>query len=49
MKLGITKTPKVPAVMFRVAEFCLITDQGPSPWSEETGESVHHQRNTAEV
>ena len=42
MKLGITVTPKVNAVIFHVAEFCTMTGRGLGPWSEQTGESVHH-------
>ena len=42
LKLGISVTPKVHAVFFHVSEFCLMTGQGLSPWSEQTGESVHH-------
>ena len=42
MKLGITVTPKVHAVMFHIAEFCLMTGRGLGPWSEQTRESVHH-------
>ena len=42
MKLGITVTPKVHAVMFDIAEFCSMTGWGLGPWSEQTGESVHH-------
>ena len=42
MKMVITVTPKVHAVMFHIAEFCLMTGQGLYPWSEQTGKSVHH-------
>ena len=42
MKLGITVTPKVYAVMFHIAEFCLMTGRGLGLWSEQTRESVHH-------
>ena len=42
LKLGISVTPKVHAVFFHVAEFCLLTGQGLGPWSEQAGESVHH-------
>ena len=42
LKLGISVTPKVHAVFFHVTEFCLMTGQGLGPWSEQTGESVHH-------
>ena len=42
LKLGITVTPKVHAVIFHVAEFCQMTGQGLGPWSEQAGESVHH-------
>ena len=42
LKLGISVTPKVHAVLFHVAEFCLLTGQGLCPWSEQAGESVHH-------
>lgn len=42
MKLKISVTPKVHAVFFHVAEFCLMTGQGLSPWGEQAGESVHH-------
>ena len=45
LKLGISVTPKVHAVFFHVAEFCLMTGQGLGPWSEQTGESVHHDFN----
>ena len=42
MKLCITVTLKLHAVMFHVAEFCLMMGQGLSPWIEQTGESIHH-------
>ena len=42
LKLGISVTPKVHAVFFHVAEFCLLTGKGLGPWSEQAGESVHH-------
>ena len=42
LKLGISVTPKVHAVFFHVAEFCLLTGQGLGPWREQAGESVHH-------
>ena len=42
MKLGITVTLKVHAVMFHIIEFCLMTGRELGPWSEETGKSVHH-------
>ena len=42
MRLGITVTPKVHAVMYHVGEFCILTGMGLAPWSVQTGESVHH-------
>ena len=42
MKLSVTLTPKLHAVMFHVAEFCLMMGQGLGPWIEQTEESVHH-------
>ena len=42
MKLGISVTSKVHAVIFHIAEFCEMTGRGLGPWSEQTGESVHH-------
>ena len=42
MKLGISVTPEVHAVIFHIAEFCEMTGQGLGPWSEQTGESIHH-------
>ena len=41
-RLGINITPKIHAVVFHVAEFCAITGRGLAPWSEQTGESLHH-------
>ena len=41
MKLGISVTPKVHAVIHHVGEFCVMTGRGLGPWSEQTGESVH--------
>ena len=43
MKLGISITPKVHAVMFHVQEFCDFTGMGLGPWSEQTVESLHHE------
>ena len=45
MMLGINVTPKVHAVMHHVGEFCAITGCGLGPWSEQCGESVHHDFN----
>ena len=45
MRLGISVTPKVHAVMYHVGEFCALTGMGLAPWSEQTGESVHHDFN----
>ena len=42
MKLGISLIPKIHTAIFHIIEFCKITGQGPGPWSEQTGESVHH-------
>ena len=42
INLGISIAPKVHVVMFHIAEFCKITGQGLGPWSEQSGESVHH-------
>ena len=41
-RLGINITPKVHAVVFHVAEFCSFTGRGLAPWSEQTGEALHH-------
>ena len=40
MKLRITLASNVHAVMFHIAEFCLMTGQELGPWIEQTGESV---------
>ena len=45
MKLGISVTPKVHAVMHHVDDFCEMTGRGLGSWSEQTGESVHHDIN----
>ena len=42
LKLGISITPKVHAVMYHVEEFCNLSGRGLGPWSEQAGESVHH-------
>ena len=42
MKLGITVTSKVHAVMLHIAKFCLMTGWGLGPWNKQTGKSVHH-------
>ena len=42
MKLVISVIPKIHTVIFHIIEFCKITGRGPGPWSEQTGESVHH-------
>ena len=42
IKLGITVTPKVHAVIIHVAEFILMIDRELGPWSEQTVENVHH-------
>ena len=41
MKLGVTVTPKVHAIMFHVAEFYLMMGRKLGPWSEQTEESIH--------
>ena len=28
--------------MYHIEEFCSLTDHGLAPWSEQTGESIHH-------
>ena len=45
MALKINVTPKVHAVMHHVGEFCSMTGRGLAPWSEQAGESVHHDFN----
>ena len=45
MKLNISVTPKIHAVMYHIAEFCQMTGRGLGPWSEQAGESVHHDFN----
>ena len=42
MKLGISATPKIHTVIFHIIELCKIAGWGLGPWSEQTGESVHH-------
>ena len=41
-RLGISVTPKVHAVIYHIPEFCELMGRGLGPWSEQTGESVHH-------
>lgn len=43
--LGISVTPKVHAVMYHISEFCMMTQRGLGAWSEQCGESVHHDFN----
>ena len=45
MKLNISVTPKIHAVMYHIAEFCQMAGRGLGPWSEQAGESVHHDFN----
>ena len=45
MKLNISVTPKIHAVMYHIAEFCQMTGRGLDPWNEQAGESVHHDFN----
>ena len=35
-------SPKLHALVYHVGEFCLLTGRGVGPWSEQTGESIHH-------
>ena len=42
MELGISVTLTIYTAMFHIIEFCKITGRGLRPWSEQTGESVHH-------
>ena len=43
LDLKINVTPKIHAVMHHVSEFCSLTGgRGLGPWSEQTGESIHH-------
>ena len=41
-RLGISVTPKVHTVIYHIPEFCELTGRGLGPWSEQTGESLHH-------
>ena len=43
LKLGISVTPKVHAVMHHVAEFCTFSGTGLGPYSEQTSEALHHE------
>ena len=45
MDLGVSVTPKVPAVMYHIEEFCEMKGMGLAPWSEQTSESLHHDFN----
>ena len=45
MKLNRSVTPKIHAVMYHIAELCQMTGRGLGPWSEQAGESVHHDFN----
>ena len=42
LELKISVTPKIHAVMHHVSEFCRLTGRGLGPWSEQTGEAIHH-------
>ena len=42
LDLKISVTPKIHAVMHHVSEFCHLTGRGLGPWSEQTGEAIHH-------
>ena len=43
MKLKINNvTPKTPAMVYHVDEFCSLKGPALAAWSEQTGESVHH-------
>ena len=42
MKLKISVTPKIHAVMYHVAEFCSMTGRGLGPWSEQTMYNSQH-------
>ena len=43
LKLKISITPKVHAVMYHTAEFCDIVGTGLGPYSEQTSESLHQE------
>ena len=45
LKLKINVTQKVHAVIHHIPEFCSLTGRGLAPWSEQAGESVHHDFN----
>ena len=45
MQLGVSITPKVHAVFYHIADFCNLTGFGLGPWSEQCGESIHHDFN----
>ena len=45
ISLPINITPKVHVVVFHIEEFCDMTGRGLAPWSEQTGESCHHDFN----
>ena len=45
LKLGISVTPKVHAVMVHVEEFCEYSGTGLGPYSEQTSESLHQEFN----
>ena len=42
LKLNISVTPKLHAVMHHVPEFCKVKGIGLAPWSEQCSESIHH-------
>ena len=42
LNLNINVTPNIHAVMHHVVEFCELTGRGLAPWSQQTGESLHH-------
>ena len=42
VKLGISVTRKIHTVIFRIIGFWKIIGRGLVPWSEPTGENVHH-------
>ena len=47
MKLKINATPKIHAVVYHAVEFCSLKGRGLAAWSEQTGESLHHDFNKA--
>ena len=46
LRLKVSITPKVHTVFYHIEVFCTMKGMGLAPWSEQTGESLHHEFNT---